>query len=180
MNKFVASWKHEVASPARRVPRVARANASNQPIPSVRCLPGIFQACCLALAATLIVGCGDGKPGPLKVYPVTGTIKFQGRPAAGAAITLFPKDSSIPEEIRPNAIADETGHFDLGTYGDVDGAPEGDYAVAVTWRPLVQSNGSASPGPNVLPARYALPETSQLTVTVGDDETELKPIELAP
>jgi hypothetical protein len=103
-------------------------------------------------------------------------VKFQGAPAGGAIVTLYPKDTSLPEGIRPNAIADEGGHFDLGTYSDNDGAPPGDYEVVVTWRPLV--NGQ--PGPNRLPPRYSEPQTSQLTAHIDDDITELKPFELVP
>lgn len=179
MNDFADRPRQDMTLPAPGILLPAHVPSQDVPVSSRHITArGVFGGCCLALLAALVTGCGDGRPAPLKVYPVTGTVKFQGKPAAGASVTLIPKDESLPEDLRPNAITDETGHFDLGTYSDVDGAPEGEYSVTITWRPLVTSGGSVSPGPNVLPVRYSQPETSQLTAQVGDDETELQPFEL--
>jgi len=44
---------------------------------------------------------------------------------------------------------------------------EGEYAVTVTYCPIVQQEGGGwSPGPNVLPPKYANPKTSELRVQV--------------
>jgi hypothetical protein len=62
------------------------------------------------------------------------------------------------------------GSFTVSTYGDNDGAPAGDYTVAVTWEdPESKSdrfNGRYGPG------------TSQLAATIKDGANELPPIEL--
>src|SRR5438046_495079 len=53
-----------------------------------------------------------------------------------------------------------------------DGAAEGDYSVTVVWRrPALDPQGK--PGPTILPARYAKPDTSELKATVLPGQNEL-------
>src|SRR5688572_20250361 len=82
-------------------------------------------------------GCGSGRPPWETVYPATGKLLFNGAPIAGAQITLTAKDSAVPASVRPSATTDADGAFKLGTYSLADGAPAGDYHVAVVWHPLV-------------------------------------------
>ena len=134
----------------------------------------------VALILTVVAGCGYDKPAWEQVVPATGSVKYRGAPIDGALLVFTPKDKSVPSKVRPIATTDAGGHFDIGTFDIDDGIPEGDYDVTVTWSPLVKHDGGASPGPNLLPVRYARPETSQLTVHIDSEETELKPLELTP
>lgn len=63
------------------------------------------------------------------VYPVRGTVTFDGQPMQGAIVTFHGADS------RPTAqgIADDSGRFSLTTYLADDGAAAGDYAVTIYW-----------------------------------------------
>jgi hypothetical protein len=67
--------------------------------------------------------------------------------------------------VRADALIDPDGTFVLTTYDAGDGAAEGEYAVAIVWnRPSAEE--PLKPGPNVLPARYARPDTSPLRAKV--------------
>lgn len=130
------------------------------------------------LVAALTAGCGQAKQPWEKVYPAKGVVRYRGNPLAGAQITLIPLDESYPSSVRPSATSKEDGAFDIGTYSTADGAPAGDYKVLVLHFPVVGPKESPSPGRNSLPAKYARPETTDLTVTVEEGPTELPPLEL--
>jgi hypothetical protein len=57
--------------------------------------------------------------------------------------------------------------------GGDDGAPAGEYAVTDEWWKLVQAGGEAVPGPNVIPAPFARPDSSPLKVTIAEGENTL-------
>jgi hypothetical protein len=134
-----------------------------------------------ALILTLSAGCGSSGPAAWeKVYPTSGKVRFNGQAVGGAIIVLFPKDKSVPSSVRPTATTEIDGSFELGTYGVDDGAPEGEYDVAITWRPLVKGEGGSSPGPNLLPVRYSAPDTSLLKMKVDPDGATPATLELTP
>jgi hypothetical protein len=172
--------ERNLVSTAVNVPQTMHSAAACEP----RCRgfrSAVLNLCTASLVVALVAGCGSGKPAWERVQPVSGSVKLGGQPIPGAMIILVPKDKEVPDKVRPSAIADATGLFELGTYSDTDGAPEGDYDVVVTWRPLVDNGGgNMSQGPNRLPERYSRPETSQLTVHIAADDSELKPIDLVP
>lgn len=85
----------------------------------------------LAIASTAFVGCGGGAEkaaSRLAVYPVSGTLKFKGRPIAGADITFVcaEKDKSA------FGRTDDQGNFQLTTYSGNDGAVDGKHVVVVS------------------------------------------------
>jgi hypothetical protein len=133
----------------------------------------------LAIAlATTLTGCGQAKQPWEHVYRASGIVTFQGQPLAGAVVTLIPEDGDFPNTVRPTAITDEEGAFEIGTYSTADGAPAGDYKVLVLHYPVVGSPNNPHAGPNDLPSQYARPETTTLKVTIGEAETEIPPLEL--
>jgi hypothetical protein len=145
------------------------------------CSNSALAALCVML--TLLVfgsGCGKSSKPWEKVYAVSGKVKYAGYPLGGALLTFFPRDKSVPVTVRPTATTEIDGSFELGTYSVDDGAPAGDYDVAVTWRPLINSGESVTPGPNQLPVRYSVPESSQLTVKIDANESTIPALELAP
>ena len=75
----------------------------------------------------------------------------------------------------PAATTAADGKFEVGTYGDNDGAPAGDYVLSVSWSAPNPQNEEAS-GPDKLGGRYVDPATSKLTAKVEARPTELPPI----
>lgn len=140
--------------------------------------PRRLSAVMLLLGASLLVGCGKSKQAWETAYPTEGVIKLNGVPLDGAQVTLFPEDSSIPDTVRPRGFTDASGYFQLSTYADGDGAPEGKYKVVALRFPVIGTKDNPSQGPNDLPAKYARAETTDLQVEVSGPETELKTLEL--
>lgn len=129
---------------------------------------GVLLGVCASLP-----GCAKGKEPWEKVYRAKGVVKLDGKPAGGAMITLIPQDKKVPNSVRPTAIASWDGTFEIGTYGTGDGAPAGTFKVVVVRFPVVGSPQSPAPGPNDLPPKYATPDSTDLTVKVNEEETEL-------
>src|SRR5206468_35759 len=101
-------------------------------------------------------------PGRRPVYPVSGKVLVQGRPAAGAQLTFHPVGENGPNAIRPVAHVDDQGNFRLTSYKEGDGAPAGEYRVTVQWFRAVpdpSQRGEYTPR-NFLPARYGQAESS--------------------
>jgi hypothetical protein len=100
------------------------------------------------------------------VNPVRGKVFFEGTPAPNAVVTFHLIDKDTKRFARTgDAMTEADGSYTLSTYVANDGSPAGEYAVTVVWwKPLVDAEGK--PGPNVLPERYARPETTPLKATV--------------
>jgi hypothetical protein len=137
----------------------------------------------LALAVALAsTGCGDD-PNRQKTYKVRGHVVYKGQPASGALAIFHPKTDDSMKAVRPTATVREDGSFDLTTYKDGDGAPEGEYHVLVQWledrapvglsRPLKQ--GLAA---DFLKGRYNNRNKPQFSATVRPEKNELAPLEL--
>jgi hypothetical protein len=124
-------------------------------------------------------GCG-GNTGPT-LHPMQGQVLFEGKPVAGAFVTLHPQspDAGAP---RPTGETGADGRFALTSFTGGDGAPAGDYRVTVVWyqtaKPRTKAEADEVRATNRLPARYASPETSQLAVRIEHSQRELKPLEL--
>jgi len=131
----------------------------------------------LALAILALAGC-SGESNRIPVHPVQGAIEFRGQPAAGALVSLHlqeGEDTSVPS---PRATVGPDGKFNLTTYESADGAPAGDYVLTVQWyKPMKQGNDTVG-GPNVLPAKYANAQTSDVRVTVAAGENHIQAIKL--
>src|SRR5690242_19024470 len=84
------------------------------------------------------LGCSKAKdPNRLPVFTVKGHLSVKGQASAGAFVVLHPKNGTATapngEVIRPRAVVNQDGSFDLGSYDSVDGAPAGAYSVTVEW-----------------------------------------------
>ncbi len=130
----------------------------------------------LALILLALPACGSQRPA---LYPVHGKVFFDGRPAAGALVVFHPIRGADPNIPRPSGTVRGDGSFSLGTFAPDDGAPSGDYNVAIVWltapSPAASQKGDIT---NRLPDRYAHPQTSQLQAEVKDGPTELEPFKL--
>src|SRR4051812_18097123 len=104
-----------------------------------------------------LAGCGSGGIERVPVVPVTTKILFDGEPLEGAFVVLHPKAGVNSKALAARGYVAQDGTFKPSTYVAGDGAAEGEFAVTVELRPVVQSAGGDMPGPNVLPERYASP-----------------------
>lgn len=129
------------------------------------------------LLAGCLVGCGYRRPG---MAQVTGVVTLDGAPVEGASVSFRPVGGGR----RAYGSTDGEGRFHLSSYGARDGAALGAHQVAVTKmvptkagaKRLEQARAagtdeslldtSAADYENLLPARYADPATSGLTVEV--------------
>src|SRR3954469_7473388 len=129
-------------------------------------------------------GCSKSKDlNRLPVFPVNGRLSVKGQVPSGAFVVLHPKKGTATapngEVVRPRAVVNPDGSFALGSYDSTDGAPSGEYAVTVEWRRIVKSpEGSPVLGPNVVPPKYARPQSSPLAIKVAEKSNELDPIPL--
>jgi hypothetical protein len=124
------------------------------------------------------------------VHPVHGTVGYQGKPVAGAAIGFSTEDGKPGA----SAISNEKGEFTLTTFAAGDGAVVGNHKVTVskyetTGEDLSYSDPS-SPNygkdippeargetKNLLPEKYASFQTSDLIVQVKEGNNEI-PLDL--
>src|SRR5262245_59643767 len=83
-----------------------------------------------ALLALGLTGCGDGR---IKVYPASGQVLYNGEPLKGVDIAFHPLDPKSNTGYPPHATTDENGKFTLTTFLKDDGAPAGEFQVAVAF-----------------------------------------------
>lgn len=98
--------------------------------------------CVTTLVTSVLIGCGSEVKGP-DVVPLSGTVKVDGQPVAGARISFIPSD---PKTNAVSGLTKEDGQYEV-YYGSRSGAPAGDYKVAISY--LTLPDGSpykASPG----------------------------------
>lgn len=141
----------------------------NGPVIANLCLDGILSE---NLTRPSVNEPGRRDDERLDCLPVRGRIYYNGKPAAGAQIVFHYVDMKSKALRRGgDGTADAEGAFTISTYASNDGAPPGEYLVAITWHdwPNPAQRGD---GPNKLPARYAKPTTSGLTadVKVGSND----------
>jgi hypothetical protein len=132
---------------------------------------------CLLSATVLmmICSCSANK----RVYPVSGKVLFEGKPAARAIVKFYAVDAAEKQggqAVVPQGIVGEDGSFRLTTYRSEDGAPAGKYNVSVFW--ANPSKGGDDYDKPLIPARYLNAETSGLTAVVEERATELPPFQL--
>jgi hypothetical protein len=116
------------------------------------------------------------------VHPVRGQVLLNGKPVPQAVVTFHATGAAAGQEPAPSAQTDEQGYFRLTSYASGDGAPEGEYAVTVTWFRSYPTGPAPddSTTANFLPPRYANPARSQLRAVVHAGDNELPPIQVLP
>ncbi|HEY2840409.1 MAG TPA: hypothetical protein VGJ26_14730, partial [Pirellulales bacterium] len=132
----------------------------------------------LAIAlAFACVGCGKSGPPRKTVYPVSGQVLVDGKPAEQAVVYLHPV-KKVENLGRPFGTVKADGSFQIGTYLSNDGAPAGEYAVTVVWQKNMIVEGEERSGPDQLGDRYSNPSQPIAKITVIEGENILKPIQL--
>ena len=130
------------------------------------------------LASTLALALASCSPSESRkpTFPAVGKATLpDGKPAEHATVVLHPVGQSEADTPKPHGKVGPDGSFKLATYGTDDGAPAGEYRVTVE---LWLAGKGDEPPSNRLNLKYAKPETSGLTATVGTGPTEIKTIEL--
>lgn len=121
------------------------------------------------------VGCSE-KPDPnqLKTFPVTGLVWVDGKPAESLAVNCHNvKGLNSKNPTLSQALTDKDGKFQIGTYNNGDGVPEGDYTLTYMWGGW-QGISMRYGGPDKLNDRYNDPEKSPTKFKVEKG----KPIDL--
>lgn len=138
----------------------------------------IALALCVLLA--IAVGCKEEPPRRPTVQ-VSGELYCDGEPAAGAMLYFIPvtgPDPLVP--VNPTANVREDGSFTIRTYTGSDGAPEGEYRVAIVWEELTDNpDEQLGGGKSKIPARYNDPNTSGLRVTISKTQPFLERINIS-
>jgi hypothetical protein len=131
-----------------------------------------------ALACLLLAGCGGGSKHP-RVYPVKGQLFVQGKPAAGARLTLSPEnpDPALWKMGFPQAMVQSDGSFAFTSYAEGDGAPPGKYKLIATW--IEGDTGIPNEDPNVQPKQLLEPKYAQPDSTPWEVDVEPKTNQLA-
>jgi len=121
-------------------------------------------------------GCGPPAEVRPVLIPVQGSLLVNGKPAAGAMVVFHPAGGTSIDErgSRPKATVLPDGSFEVTTYQAGDGAPAGDYDVAVLW--LVNNGGDSSW--DKLRGAYADPERTNLRVSIDEQGGMLDPIRI--
>jgi hypothetical protein len=132
-------------------------------------------ALAIVLGSLAVTGCGEKG---LHVVPVSGKVVVQGQPAAGAQVVLHPVAAKADQTFSAIGKVQDDGSFKISAFGKDDGAPPGEYVATVQWFKVVQNDGGAGPGPNVIPRDYGDPARSPFKVTIKDEPTVLQPFEV--
>jgi hypothetical protein len=132
----------------------------------------------LVAGVAALSGCGDGK---LPLYPVTGTVLVDSKPAEGAMVIFCPVEGSSPPELlreRPFGNSGPDGKFLVTTFLKDDGIPAGDYKILVKWAVRGPAFDERSGAVDRLRGRYMNLENTPLTAKITGDSVELPPFDL--
>ena len=119
------------------------------------------------LAATL-AGCG-GRGDDVEVFPVKGTVSFEGKPmVGGGSIAFIPTAGQQGKSA--GGVINEDGTYSLSTYGDGDGSMTGEFRVLITQVVYEEPDfgGDSDAGGGEPQAVSVVPEESRIPLTYSD------------
>lgn len=140
----------------------------------------LFGAFMLAMALGTL-GCGTATDSDRPTtYPVSGTVTMNGQPVADANVNFQLADGTRGAL----GVTDAQGRYELTTFTAGDGALPGEYSVVITKYEKAPPGTEASEDDpdydpfapafepkNLLPERYANPQTSNLSATIAEEPT---------
>jgi hypothetical protein len=139
----------------------------------------LFLLAALVLGAIMLSGCAEGIPVPSTV-PVSGTVKYKGKPVQGIRVTLHPQAGTAKPEFAPSGQTGPDGKFTFSTGAPGNGAPPGSYLVTFE-KPEIgspASTGSVETEIDAFGGKYSDPAKSKWTITIEKGENWLQPFEL--
>ncbi len=142
---------------------------------------GVRAGSWIALAVLILAlpACARSPSRRLPVYPVTGKVLVDGKPAKGAFVYFWPKEIGPDlDAYCPYGQADDQGEFRLSTYDESDGAPAGEYKVTFEW-PERYSPISGRWEGDKLNGRFNDANSSKQRATVEAKATVIAPFELS-
>jgi hypothetical protein len=147
----------------------------NHPIGQRRNLALLFLLGVIALGAVVLGGCGEGISVP-STAPVSGVVKYKGKPLQGIRVTLHPQAETAKAAFIPSGQTGPDGKFTLSTGAPGNGAPPGSYLVTFE-KPEI---GSAAVETEIdaFGGKYSDPSKSKWTITIQQGENSLPPFEL--
>lgn len=131
----------------------------------------------LLLPVALAAGCSNADPnaGPVRPHPVSGKVIYDGKPAEGVQVTLYPTDAPMPPQIpqNPHGTTKADGTFAITTFAEGDGAGEGGYMILLGWpRPAGEGDETDETGNDRLLGWYDAKHT-KFTARVKAGTNEL-------
>lgn len=143
-------------------------------------IQGWSNLCTWLLGLAVVVaasGCGkdDGKR---PVFPVNGKVLIDGKPGTDARLLFVPTNASDSAALRVTAVADQEGNLIVTTYATGDGAPAGEYKVAIEWPKQVNGVGRVLQGADRLNGKYKDAATSKWTVRITEGPNTLPDFEI--
>jgi hypothetical protein len=129
------------------------------------------------LLLVLLTSCSGEQNQTPPTYKVVGKVTYQGKPVSEATLIFKKLDQSR------GAVGetDSDGQFRLTTYSLDDGAPSGDYQVAIMCYEKPKLNASEAEMfhlKNKLPAKFEDPKKSGLTAKVAENDQNVVNFEL--
>jgi hypothetical protein len=129
----------------------------------------------LALAAVALSAAACSKK-QVPVYPVRGSVSFEGKPATKAVVVLRALTDSGPVTNVPHGEVGPDGTFVIGTFSAADGAPAGEYAVTITWPEVkVDPETRDRTESDRLEGRYRDPKESKWKVRIVEGNNQIGP-----
>src|SRR5262245_751814 len=129
------------------------------------------------LVLAISAGCSDGK---VRIYPVSGQVLYNGSPLKGVELAFHPNDAKNNTGYPPHGKTDAEGKFVLTTYVKDDGAPAGEFKIAIAFAVEAVDDGSdqTKKVSFQVPVKYHRAETSGLSVVVKPEMNALEPFRL--
>jgi hypothetical protein len=99
-------------------------------VPGPSLVPAILLGGLSISLLLYLAGCGPKHPNLPAQYPVTGTIRLDGKPLIGAGIMFLPRGET--RGTGAFGMTDDAGKYTLKTDYGGPGAPEGEFAVTIS------------------------------------------------
>ena len=131
------------------------------------------------LASVMLGGCGGGVSVPSTV-PVSGVVKYKGKPLQGIRVTLHHQSEASKPNFIPTGQTGPDGKFILSTGAPGNGAPPGSYLVTFE-KPEIGSpakTGYVETEIDAFGGKYSDPAKSKWTITIEKGDNSLQPFEL--
>lgn len=103
---------------------------------------------------------------------VKGTVLVDGKaPDTPVQVKAYPKGGSAQDQAPSSGATGKDGVFELNTYKQGDGLPEGEYKLTFTWTELRLGGAALSGAPaDMLGGQYSDPQKTPFTVTVQESK----------
>ena len=136
----------------------------------------------LLMGSMLLTGCrGEPQPFRKQTSKVTGKLTVAGQqPGEPMLVKCHPiseEDTDPAHTTFSETMSNPDGTFEISTYQQGDGVPNGEYALTIEWGKLNLMTRTYG-GPDKLKGAYSDPETSKFTFKVSGAPVDLGALDL--